>query len=185
MTQFFLPGEFFRNTRGVIFSDAGGISWTFDAATNTLIASGTGGGGGLDADTLDGMDSTAFVFESNFEERVEDFAAALIQNGTGISWSYNDAGATLTPTVTLAPFSTTNLSEGSNQYFTNARVYAATAAAPVPLKGYTVATLPAAPAQGVIAFVTDALAPAYLTPVAGSGAIVTPVFFDGTNWVTI
>lgn len=50
------------------------------------------------------------------------------------------------------------------------------------LKSYTVATLPAG-AQGDCAFVTDALAPAYLTAVVGGGAIVTPVFYDGTNWV--
>lgn len=48
---------------------------------------------------------------------------------------------------------------------------------------YTVATLPAAGRQGRIACVTDALAPAFLTIVVGSGAIVTPVFDNGTNWV--
>lgn len=58
-------------------------------------------------------------------ERVDDRVAALIQNGTGISWSYNDIGDTLTPTVTLAPFSTTNLAEGTNQYFTAQRVFTA------------------------------------------------------------
>lgn len=51
------------------------------------------------------------------------------------------------------------------------------------LKGYTVAGLPAG-TQGDTAFVTDALAPAFLTAVVGGGAIVTPVFFDGTNWVS-
>lgn len=52
----------------------------------------------------------------------------------------------------------------------------------VRLKNYTVATLPAG-TQGDTAFVTDALAPTYLTAVVGGGAIVTPVFYDGTNWV--
>jgi len=51
------------------------------------------------------------------------------------------------------------------------------------LKGYTVATLPAAPIQGDQAFVTDALAPAYLVAIAGGGAVVTPVFFNGAAWV--
>lgn len=55
---------------------------------------------------------------------------------------------------------------------------------PVRLKNYTVATLPAG-AQGDVAFVTDALAPAFLTAVVGGGAVVTPVFYDGTNWVAI
>lgn len=34
------------------------------------------------------------------DERVDDRVAVLIQNGTGITWSYNDALNTLTPTVT-------------------------------------------------------------------------------------
>lgn len=62
------------------------------------------------------------------DERVDDRVAVLIQNGTGISWVYNDAGNTLTPTVTLAPFSTTNLTEGTNLYYTAARFNTAFAA---------------------------------------------------------
>lgn len=54
---------------------------------------------------------------------------------------------------------------------------------PIQLRGYTVATLPAG-GQGDTAFVTDALAPTFLTAVAGGGAVVTPVFYNGTNWVS-
>ena len=54
---------------------------------------------------------------------------------------------------------------------------------PFRLFGYTVATLPVG-IQGDTAYVTDALAPAYLAIAVGGGAVVTPVFFDGTNWVT-
>lgn len=61
-------------------------------------------------------------------EDSQDATAALIQNGTGISWTYNDTANTLTPTVTLAPFTTTNLAEGTNLYFTTGR---ASSAAPV------------------------------------------------------
>jgi len=50
------------------------------------------------------------------------------------------------------------------------------------LKSFTVATLPTASA-GTIAYVTDATAPAYLAIVAGGGSVVTPVFYNGTNWV--
>lgn len=53
----------------------------------------------------------------------------------------------------------------------------------VRLKGYTVGTLPVG-TQGDTAFVTDSLAPTFLTAVVGGGAIVTPVFYDGTNWVS-
>ena len=59
------------------------------------------------------------------DEQAQDTVAALIQSGTGISWSYNDALNTLTPTVSLSPFTTTNLTEGTNLYFTNTRVQSA------------------------------------------------------------
>lgn len=52
------------------------------------------------------------------------------------------------------------------------------------LDGYTVATLPAAAAVGDTAYVTDALAPTYLATIVGGGAIITPVFYNGTNWVS-
>jgi hypothetical protein len=51
------------------------------------------------------------------------------------------------------------------------------------LKGYTVATLPVSPTQGDTAFVTDATSPSYLSIIVGGGSVVTPVFYNGTNWV--
>jgi hypothetical protein len=50
-------------------------------------------------------------------------------------------------------------------------------------QGYTVATLPAAGTVGRRAYVTDALAPTFLTAIVGGGAIVSPVFDNGTAWV--
>ena len=50
-------------------------------------------------------------------------------------------------------------------------------------KNYTVATLPSG-VQGDTAFVTDATAPAYLTALTGGGAVVCPVFYNGTIWVS-
>ncbi len=52
----------------------------------------------------------------------------------------------------------------------------------VRLKGYTVATLPGG-TIGDTAYVTDALAPAFLTIIVGGGTVVTPVFYNGTNWI--
>lgn len=48
---------------------------------------------------------------------------------------------------------------------------------------YTVATLPTAGIQGRRAWVTNALAPVFLTAVVGGGAVVCPVFDNGTTWV--
>lgn len=47
----------------------------------------------------------------------------------------------------------------------------------------TVAQLPAAGTAGRHAYVTDALAPGFLVAIVGGGAVVTPVFDNGTNWV--
>lgn len=56
---------------------------------------------------------------------------------------------------------------------------------PLRLKGYTVATLPAGPVQGDVAFVTDALTPTFLTAAVGGGAVVSTVLYNGTTWVTV
>lgn len=52
------------------------------------------------------------------------------------------------------------------------------------LKGYTVATLPATPTQGDVAFCTDLLTPTFFALAVGGGAVVGPVFFNGTIWIT-
>lgn len=53
--------------------------------------------------------------------------------------------------------------------------------------GYTVATLPSTAATGMVigarAYVTDALAPTFLGALTGGGAIVSPVFYNGSAWV--
>ena len=48
---------------------------------------------------------------------------------------------------------------------------------------YTVATLPAAGTQGRRSWVTNALAPIFLSAPVGGGAVVCPVFDNGTAWV--
>ena len=59
---------------------------------------------------------------------------------------------------------------------------AVTAATTLNTGGYTVATLPAG-VQGARCFVTDALAPAFLTALVGGGAVVSPAFYNGAAWV--
>ena len=48
---------------------------------------------------------------------------------------------------------------------------------------YTVATLPTG-FQGARAFVTDATLPTYLGTLTGGGAVICPVFYNGTAWVS-
>ena len=49
---------------------------------------------------------------------------------------------------------------------------------------FTVATLPAAGTQGRRAWVTDAVLPTFLGALTGGGAVVCPVFDNGTAWVS-
>ena len=49
--------------------------------------------------------------------------------------------------------------------------------------GYTFATLPT-PATGMRAYITDGAAlPVYMANAAGGGSTVTPVFYNGSNWI--
>ena len=90
-------------------------------------------------------------------------------------------GATTTNTPTLsAAGSDTNISINLTPKGTGNIV----ANAPVRLQGYTVATLPTAGTVGRTAYVTDATAPTYLGTLTGGGAVRTPVFDNGTAWVS-
>ena len=79
-------------------------------------------GGSLDLDTSEITENTNLYYTN---ERVDDRVSTLIQNGTGISWSYDDASGTFTPTISLSPFNTSQLSESGNLYYTDARARAA------------------------------------------------------------
>ena len=59
---------------------------------------------------------------SNFDEAVDDRVALLIQDGTGLNWTYVDASNTLTGNVDFGDFDTDDLTEGAtNLYYTDAR----------------------------------------------------------------
>ena len=89
----------------------------FDATTTTLQ---------IMADIVDDINTSEVPELGNLyytDERVDDRVATFIQDGTGITWAYDDAGGTLTGTVTLTPFTTDDLAEGStNLYYTETRV---------------------------------------------------------------
>lgn len=141
------------NTGALTLSNTGATSGTYGSATEvpqfnvdskgritsigTVAISAIPGGGTVN-DYLRGdsswapLDTTAVVEGSNLyftAERTDDRVAALIQNGTGLAWTYNDGANTLTGNVSLASFTTDNLAEGStNLYFTTARSRAAISA---------------------------------------------------------
>jgi hypothetical protein len=127
------------------------------------------------------------------KELIDDTVANLIKNGTGITWTYNDAGGTLTGnftgTTTVVPEgsnlyytqarfdsafaakSTTNLAEGTNLYFTTARGDANFA---TNFATKTTTNLP----EGTNLYFTNARARAALSITAGTG-----ISYDNTTGV--
>jgi hypothetical protein len=59
----------------------------------------------------------------SFSENVDDQVASLIQDGVGLTWTYDDTAGTLTGDVSLSVFTTDDLAEGVvNLYYTEERV---------------------------------------------------------------
>lgn len=143
-----------------------GLKFTTGPADGFILESDTDGNAswvdlgtalGANADSDDVSEGVLNLYFTT--ERVDDEVSALIQNGTGINWSYDDGGNTLTPTISLTPFDTDALSEGAgNLYYTNARVDARIALASI-----------------------NALADVSLTGVATGDLI----YFDGGNWANL
>ncbi|MEI6871837.1 MAG: hypothetical protein WCL08_06090, partial [Verrucomicrobiota bacterium] len=112
---------------------------------------------------------------------------------------YRDAAAVLalrntTNAQTFRVYGTTtgnkylSLSHDGTNAIISSSSGAITAGITFALKAYTVATLPATAATGMVtgatAYVSDALAPTFLAALTGGGAIATPVFYDGAAWVS-
>lgn len=75
-------------------------------------------GGSLTLDTDNISEGSSNLYYTN--EKVDDRISALVQNGTGLTWTYDDNANSFTPAVSLSSFDTDNLSEGStNKYFSN------------------------------------------------------------------
>lgn len=79
----------------------------------TILDGITDSGGGIIPTAL--QIATWDAYGTLTDQQIRDVVAALIQNGTGISWSYD--GTTLTPTVSLEPFTTDNLAEGDTNLY--------------------------------------------------------------------
>ncbi len=97
-------------------------------------------------------------------------AGAIVLAATAVSVSIISATAIVPASITNASGSAVILSAG------------ALICGIIKPPAFTVATLPA-PGPGFMAYVTDALGPAYGAAVVGGGAVVIPVFDNGVAWV--
>ena len=112
-SNFFFTNERVDDRINALMINSTSVTWTYDDAADTLKADVNL----TSFDTDDLAEGSTNLYFSN--EAIDDRVDALIQNGTGLNWVYNDIANTLTGTVDLTPFDTDNLTEGSsNLYFT-------------------------------------------------------------------
>lgn len=111
-------------------------------------------------------------------------SAVVLTNGTGLPISTGVAGLAAGAAAFLATPSSANLAGVlTDETGTGSVVFANSPTLTTPkTTGYTVAALPAG-TVGMRAHVTDALAPTFGAAVAGGGAVVIPVFHNGTTWI--
>lgn len=89
------------DTKGLVTSGADATTSDIGEGSNLYYTQGR-------FDTAFAAKSTSNLSEGSnsyfTNERVDDRVAALIQNGTGITWSYDDPNGTLTPTVSITQY---------------------------------------------------------------------------------
>lgn len=105
-----LSSEEVQDIIGAVLVDTATLNLTYDDVGNAIY------GDVLNSPLLGSQDSSYHLARANhtgsqlaatisdFSEAVDDRAATLIQNGTGITWTYDDAGNTLTPAVTITQY---------------------------------------------------------------------------------
>jgi hypothetical protein len=118
-TNLYFTNERVDDRVGAIMTNGSNMTFVYDDGAGTITGEVKPGifqpvGSYLTAITLAGNNTTQLTEGTNLyytDERVDDRAYALIKNGTGITWAYDDAGGTLTPTVTAT--GTGNVSQDS------------------------------------------------------------------------
>lgn len=112
-------------------------------------------------------------------------------NTTGsftLKWYVSNGSNAITGSGVLIPQGTNSSAsamiqtDGQTDVWYASNVAGAFQATSLTTGGYTVATLPSG-VIGMRAYVNNALAPVFLATVVGGGAVVCPVFYNGTNWV--
>ena len=170
-------GAMYSNTTGANNTAVGGGAFGFAygaLSSNTSGSNNTAVGNLASVNTTTGSNNTSVGMEALKNNSTSSNNTALgYQAGIGIT-----TGSNLTVIGSMAAASTaiaTNEMTFGNSSVTVWRYPGST----------TVGGLPSATTvgRGSRSFVTDALAPAFGTTVAAGGAVFTPVYSNGTNWI--
>jgi hypothetical protein len=89
-----LTSNFLSNSRGITFLDGGGITWTFNQATNALTATGAGGAG-IGTVTSVGITSTDFTISGSPVTAAGSITANLVTQVSVTPSSYTYASLTV------------------------------------------------------------------------------------------
>jgi len=128
-----------------------------------------------------GLSVTRTPWSVDLNTGITTFSAALPAGSGGTGQSSYTVGDLLYASTTTA---LSKLAAGTSDYVLTANGAGAAPSWKIArLKSYTVATLPVGTA-GDTAYVTDATAPTYLGALTGGGAVVCPVFYNGSAWVS-
>jgi hypothetical protein len=107
------------------------------------------------------------------------------QAGLGVSWSdTTNPSTSKSVAIQRSASGVVEINNNTSGEFRDLKLRNLTASGTIQTGGYTFANLPSPATQGMRAYITDGAAlPLYMANAAGGGSTVTPVFYNGTNWI--
>lgn len=149
---------------GTLEGDAG---FTFDVTNTMTLVHGR-------------INVTADVFGTDWTGQLQGQGVIFTNAGDAIAGRFDSAGAQWTD----ASSNTVDIQPGTLSGNVVITLPDASGTLALELVGYIVTNLPVTATQGDQAYVTDATAPTYLGALTGGGAVVCPVFYNGSIWVS-
>jgi hypothetical protein len=107
------------------------------------------------------------------------------QAGLGVSWSdTTNPSTSKSVAIQRSASGVVEINNNTSGEFRDLKLRNLTASGTIQTGGYTFANLPSPATQGMRAYITDGAAlPLYMANAAGGGSTVTPVFYNGSNWI--
>jgi hypothetical protein len=131
-----------------------------------------------------------FWFNGNYYARLQGNSenALVLASGLKLGWAASNVSTSPVGLVNLgfirSSADVVEINNGTAGTLRDLSLRNLTASGTVQTGGYTFANLPSPATQGMRAYITDgADIPLYMANAAGGGSTVTPVFYNGTNWI--